>query len=37
MVRHPYDSKAWHHVYDNVDSTFGHDKRNVHMRLLQMV
>ena len=33
MVRHPCDSRAWHHVHENVDPTFGHDPRNVHMGL----
>ena len=33
MVRHPCDSKAWHHVHDNVEPTFGHDERNIHMEL----
>ena len=33
MVRHPCDSKAWHHVHENVDPTFGNDPRNVHMGL----
>ena len=31
MVRHPCDSKAWHHVHDNIDPTFGEDPRNLHM------
>ena len=31
MVRHPCDSKAWQHVHNNVDPTFGKDVRNVHM------
>jgi hypothetical protein len=34
MVRHPYDSKAWQHVHDNVDPTFGKDARNVHKGLV---
>ena len=33
MIRHPCDSRAWHHVHESVDSTFGHDPRNVHMGL----
>ena len=33
MVRHPCDSKAWQHVHDKVDLTFGEDERNVHMGL----
>ena len=33
MVRQPCDSKAWHHVHENVDPTFGHDPRNVHIGL----
>ena len=33
MVRHPCDSKAWQHVHDNVDPTFGLDAWNVHMGL----
>ena len=33
MVRHPCDSKAWHHVHNNVDPTFGQDSQNVHMGL----
>ena len=33
MVRHPCDSKAWQHVHNNVDPTFGEDVRNVHMGL----
>ena len=27
MVRHPCDFKAWQHVHDNVDPTFGEDVR----------
>ena len=33
MVRHPCDSKAWQHVHNNVDPTFGEDARNLHMGL----
>ena len=33
MVRHPCDSKAWQHIHNNVDPTFGEDVRNVHMGL----
>ena len=33
MVRHPCDSKAWNHVHENVDPTFGEEPRNVHMGL----
>ena len=33
MVRHPCDSKAWRHVHENVDPTFGLDSRNVHLGL----
>lgn len=34
MVRHPCDSKAWRHVHENVDPTFGLDSRNVHLGLV---
>ena len=33
MVRHPCDFRAWRHVHETVDSTFGEDPRNVHMGL----
>ena len=33
MVRHPCDSKAWNHVHENVDATFGQEPRNVHIGL----
>jgi hypothetical protein len=33
LVRHPCDSKAWHHFHDNVDTSFGDDPRNVHFAL----
>jgi hypothetical protein len=33
LVRHPCDSKAWHHFHDNVDPTFREDARNVHFAL----
>jgi hypothetical protein len=33
LVRHPCDSKAWHHFHRNVDPTFGEDLRNTHFAL----
>jgi hypothetical protein len=33
LVRHPCDTKAWHHFHCNVDPTFGNDARNVHFAL----
>jgi hypothetical protein len=33
LVRHPYDSKAWKHIYENVDSSFGQEDRNIHLEL----
>ena len=31
LVRHPCDSKAWKHVHENVDSSFGQEDRNIHL------
>jgi hypothetical protein len=31
LVRHPCDSKAWKHVYENVDYSFGEEDRNIHL------
>jgi hypothetical protein len=33
LVRHPCDSKAWRHVHEVVDNTFGNDDRNIHLGL----
>ena len=33
LVRHPCDSKAWRHVHEVVDCTFGSDSRNIHLGL----
>jgi hypothetical protein len=33
LVRHLYNSKAWHHFHRNVDPTFGVDPRNAHFAL----
>ena len=33
LIRHPYDSKAWRHFYENVDPSFGRDPRNAHFAL----
>jgi hypothetical protein len=33
MVRHPCDSKAWRHFYENVDPDFGREPRNIHFAL----
>ena len=33
LVRHPCDSKAWKHVHENVDSSFGREDRNIHLGL----
>jgi hypothetical protein len=33
LMRHPCDSKAWHHFHRNVDPTFGTDPRNAHFAL----
>jgi hypothetical protein len=32
-VRHPCDSKAWHHFHSNVDATFAEDPRNAHFAI----
>jgi hypothetical protein len=31
LVRHPCDSKAWKHVHENIDFSFGQDDRNIHL------
>jgi hypothetical protein len=31
LVRHPCDSKAWKHVHENVDYSFGQEDRNIHL------
>ena len=33
LVRHSCDSKAWRHVHEVVDCTFGSDSRNIHLGL----
>ena len=33
LVRHPCDSKAWRHVHEVVDCSFGNDDRNIHLGL----
>jgi hypothetical protein len=33
MVRHPCDSQAWRHFYENVDPDFGLELRNIHFAL----
>jgi hypothetical protein len=33
MVRHPCDSKAWHHFHDNLDPTFYNDAHNIYFAL----
>jgi hypothetical protein len=33
LVRHPCDSKAWHHFHSNVDPSFGNDNRNLRFAL----
>ena len=33
LVRHPCDSKAWRHVHEVVDCSFGNDDHNIHLRL----
>jgi hypothetical protein len=33
LMRHPCDSKAWHHFHRNVDPTFSADPRNAHFAL----
>ena len=33
LVRHPCDSKAWRHVDEVVDSTFGNEPRNIRLGL----
>ena len=33
LVRHPCDSKAWRHVHEVVDRSFGNDDRNIHLGL----
>jgi hypothetical protein len=32
-MRHPYNSKAWHHFHRHMDTTFGGDPRNAHFVL----
>jgi hypothetical protein len=34
LVKHPYDSKAWHHFHENVDTSFGDDPWNIHFALV---
>jgi hypothetical protein len=31
LIRHPCDSKAWKHVHQTVDCSFGLDDRNIHL------
>ena len=31
LVRHHCDSKAWKHVHENVDYSFGQEDRNIHL------
>ena len=33
LARHPCDSKAWRHVHEVVDCSFGNDDRNIHLGL----
>jgi hypothetical protein len=33
LVRHPCDSKAWKHIHENLDTTFGQEDRNIHLGL----
>ena len=33
LVRHPCDSKAWRHVNEVIDCSFGNDDRNIHLGL----
>ena len=33
LVRHPCDSKAWKHVHENIDSSFGQKDCNIHLGL----
>ena len=33
LVRHPCDSKAWKHIHENLDTSFGQEDRNIHLGL----